>query len=404
MKVLQINSVCGIRSTGRICTDIADVLAENGNECLIVYGREQVPDKYKSISVRADTTLGVRMHALQSRFFDNAGFSRKKATQKLINWIREYNPDVIHLHNLHGYYINVEVLFDYLKQCGKPVVWTLHDCWAFTGHCTYFTIVGCEKWKTGCKECLQTHRYPKNIFFDRSPVNYQLKKTLFTGVDNLYIVTPSQWLAGLVQESFLDKYPVRVIHNGIDVSTFKPRETGDIRAKFGIPVEKRLILGVSSCWDAGKGYCDFFRLAKMLDERYCMVMVGVSDKQMKELPDNIIGIGKTDNAKELAELYSACDIFVNPTYEDNYPTVNIEAQACGTPAVTYKTGGSVESVPVSHVVECGNIEGIRDLLVNRYEETKNEVLSLKSFDRRMAFEEYLKLYESITIRTQGDKK
>lgn len=348
----MINVCCGTGSTGRICTDIADMLIEQGHECKIAYGRGSVPEKYQNISVKIGSTFGVYCNALKARLFDNEGLNAKHATKKFIKWVKTYDPDVIHLHNLHGYYLNLEILFDYLKTCGKKIVWTLHDCWAFTGHCSYFDYPHCDRWKTGCSGCIRLHDYPKS-FTDRSKRNFDKKKQLFTGISNLTIVTPSEWLADLVKQSFLKEYPVEVINNGIDLSIFKPTPS-DFRERHGLH-DQKIILGVAFVWDKRKGFDDFIKLAGVIDDGYRIVMVGVNKKQKKHLPKNIIGIERTNNIKELAEIYTAADVFFNPTYEDNYPTVNLEAQACGTPVVTYATGGSVESVPEANVVAVGEI-------------------------------------------------
>ena len=204
MKVLQINSVCGRGSTGRIATDLADILAQQGHSCRIAYGRDTVPEKYQDIAVRIGSDWDVRLHGVETRLFDAHGFGSSRATSRLLEWVRNYDPDVIHLHNIHGYYINIELLFDYLKQAGKPVIWTLHDCWAFTGHCSYFSAAGCEQWKTGCGGgCPLKGDYPQCIGLSRSKQNLLRKQAAFSGVPDLTVVTPSRWLAGLVKQSFL---------------------------------------------------------------------------------------------------------------------------------------------------------------------------------------------------------
>ena len=384
MKVIQINSVCGIRSTGRICTDLADVLLQDGHECKIAYGRESVPEKYGKIAIRIGNDLDAKLHALQSRIFDNAGFGSKLATEKFIEWVKEYNPDIIHLHNIHGYYINVEVLFKYLAESNKPVIWTLHDCWAFTGHCAYYSYVKCDKWKTGCFNCPQKKRYPSSLLWDASKKNWQKKKALFTSVKNMTLVTPSKWLANEVKKSFLSKYPMKVIANGIDLDVFKPTPS-DFKEKNGL-VGKKIILGVASSWSECKGLKDFIELSKILDEKYKIVLVGLSENQIKELPENILAISRTNNVKELAEIYTAADIFFNPTYEDNFPTVNLEAQACGTPVITYRTGGSVESVSEKNVVEQGLYKDVLCIHPN----LANEVM-----DKQKVSHCYVELYKDI---------
>lgn len=386
MRVLMINSVCGIRSTGRICTDLADILSEQGHEVKIAYGRETVPQKYKNYAVRIGSEADVKLHALRSRIFDDTGFGSKKATERFIEWVKQYDPDVIHLHNIHGYYINIEVLFNYLHTYGKQIIWTLHDCWAFTGHCTHFDFVGCDKWQTGCYHCAQLHEYPASQLKDRSKRNYAYKKRLFCGISNMTIVTPSEWLADLVTKSFLSQYPVVVIHNGIDTDIFRPTES-DFRKKCGLE-DKKIILGVASVWNKRKGFDDFRELAKLLDSTYKIILVGLTDKQIKRLPCNIIGISRTNNTKELAEIYTTADVFVNPTYEDNYPTTNLEAQACGIPCLTYRTGGSVESVPQENVIEVGNLKEV-------YDRRKiSQKLSNQDFSKAAMLSGYLKIYNN----------
>lgn len=359
MKVLMINSVCGIRSTGRICTDLADVLETQGFEVKIAYGRETVPQKYQKYAVRIGSDFAVKADALKTRVLDNAGFNSKSATKKFITWVKKFDPDIIHLHNLHGYYLNVELLFNYLKESGKRVIWTLHDCWAFTGHCSHFDVIGCEKWKSGCFNCPLKNAYPK-AYTDRSRKNYQKKKQVFSGLSNLTIVTPSKWLADLVKESFLGRYPVEVIHNGIDTDIFKPTES-DFRKKHNLE-DKKIVLGVASAWGQAKGLYDFVKLAEMLDENYKIVLVGLTQEQIEKMPKSILCISRTNSARELAGIYTAADVFVNPTYCDTYPTVNLEAQACGTPVITYRTGGSVESVPEENVVERGKLKSLVAML------------------------------------------
>lgn len=385
MKVLQINSVCGIRSTGRICTDLAEVLEQNGHECKIAYGRETVPEKYQKYAVRIGSDFDVKLHALQSRIFDNTGFGSRRATETFIEWVKEYDPDVIHLHNIHGYYINIEILFNYLANANKPVIWTLHDCWTFTGHCAYYSYVKCDKWKTGCFNCPQKKSYPSSILFDQSKQNWLKKKALFTSVKNMILVTPSKWLANEVNQSFLSKYPVKVIHNGIDLNVFKPTPS-DFREKNGL-MGKKIILGVASIWDKRKGLDDFVELSKNLDEDYKIVLVGLSENQIYDLPKNILVIIRTNNVKELAEIYSSADVLFNPTYEDNYPTVNLEAQACGTPVITYRTGGSVELVPEKNIVEQGDFTK----LTYRLEKTL-EIVKNAAFNKNLLMKKYLGVY------------
>lgn len=275
----------------------------------------------------------------------------------------------------------------------KPVFWTLHDCWSFTGHCCHFDVIKCDKWKNGgCYDCPQKSGYPKSLFLDRSKTNFKKKKKLFTSVKNLTIITPSEWLAGKVRESFLSEYPIKVINNGIDVSVFKPTPS-DFKKRYGIE-NKKIILGVASGWGRYKGFNDFIELSKRIDDNYKVVLVGVSKEQKKVLPANILGIERTDDTTELAEIYSAADVFVNPTYEDTYPTVNLEAQACGTPVVTYKTGGSPESVNMDYgkVVEQGNLN---ELIFEIKQVSKKFEPDLSVYDKYEKYKEYISLYKEV---------
>lgn len=323
----------------------------------------------------------------------SAGFGSRRATLRFIDWIREYAPDVIHLHNLHGYYINIGVLFNYLQETDKPVVWTLHDCWAFTGHCTHFDYVGCSKWKTGCFECPEKHSYPASIMLDNSRSNYENKKHLFTSLKDLTIVTPSNWLADLVKLSYLSKYSVQVIHNGIDLSQFRPR-TSDFRNKYGI-ADKTVLLGVASTWNRRKGLDTFFSLAQMVDAKYVIVLVGLSQVQLRRLPRNIIGIQRTDNIKELAEIYTAANVFVNPTVEEVFGMVNIEALACGTPVITFDTGGSPESLTTLSgiITKDKTPRSILDMLETACQiKGSNCINRSKSFMKSKMTLDYLRLY------------
>jgi len=339
LKVLQINTVCGVGSVGRIVRQIHEALREKGHESYIAYGRKPLGCDG---AIRIGEDLDVYFHVFLTRVFDLHGFGSKKATKKFLKIVEEINPDIIHLHNIHGYYLNIEVLFDFLKSFDKPVVWTLHDCWAFTGHCSHFTYAKCERWKTGCYSCPEKKSYPRSVIFDNSKSNYARKKKAFTGAKNMTLVTPSQWLAGLVKESFLRDYPVQVIPNGIDTEVFKPTPS-DFKKRYGLD-GKFLILGVANVWGKRKGFDYFLDLSKYLSDDEIIVLVGLSDERIKNLPNNIIGIKRTNSAKELAEIYTAADVFFNPTLEDNYPTVNLEAQACGTYVITFDSGGAKETI------------------------------------------------------------
>lgn len=362
MKFLIINSVCGIGSTGRLCTDLARKLENEGHEVKIAYGRNNhVPEQFKKFAVHIGSYVDVRLHGLKSVLFDKHGLGSKESTKRFLVWADRYNPDVLWLHNIHGYYINYEKLFDWIKSRPNMIVyWTLHDCWAFTGHCSYFTIAKCDKWKTQCDNCPQPQKYPKSLIVDNSKNNFIRKKRCFCGVPNMKIIVPSKWLANLVKSSFLKEYHVEVQYNEIDKNVFKPTES-DFRKRYGLE-KKTIILGVANPWDERKGLKDFIKLSLKVNENYRIVLVGLTNKQILNLPKNIIGIQRTNSTAELAEIYTAADVFVNATYEDNYPTTNLEASACGTTVVTYNTGGSPESALNKNVVECGDIEGLLEVI------------------------------------------
>lgn len=396
MRVLQINSVCGVGSTGRIATDLYKVLEEQGHECLIAYGRGTAPKGINSYKIGIN--LDNYLHVARTRLLDQHGYGSKKPTIELVKKIKEYNPDVIHLHNLHGYYLNLEVLFNYLEESNKPVVWTLHDCWTFTGHCAHFDYIGCAKWKSECSNCPQKKSYPSSYLLDNSNKNFILKKEYFTKLKDLTIVTPSQWLANIVKESFLNKYPIQVINNGIDLNVFKPT-ISEFRKKYKLE-EKKIILGVASVWTERKGLSTFVELSRRLNESYYqIILVGLNEKQKLQLPKNIIKISKTNNLTELAELYTAADVFVNPTLEEVMGLVNIEAIACGTPVFTYKSGGSPECLDNScgYIIEKNNVDQLEKTIVEC--EAKFDRLNIQNYaqkyNKEMKYNEYVELYRKV---------
>lgn len=333
-------------STGGIMMKEHNELLAAGEESYVFWGRGRAGEYDHEL--RFATDAEVKFDALQTRLDGKAGFHSKAATKRLLERLDEIKPDVVHLHNLHGYYVNVEMLFEWLAARECCVEWTLHDCWAFTGHCAYFTYVKCAQWKSHCayaKPCPQLETYPKTYSKASCSWNFEQKKHLFNlvSVERMKLITPSQWLSNLVGESFLSSYTVEVRHNTIDTSVFKPTPS-DFRERHGIG-ERFMILGVASPWTERKGLGDFVRLADELDgDKYAIVLVGLSEKQIQQMPEGIIGLARTDSREELAGIYTAADVFFNPTREDNYPTVNLEAEACGTSVVTYDTCGCSETV------------------------------------------------------------
>ncbi len=345
-KILMLNTVAGRGSVGRLITGLSFALKKVGHEPYIAFGRGDAP--MGLASYRVNNNADVIIHGVMSRLTDRQGLYSSNATRKLIEIIRGAEPDIIHLHNIHGYYVNYEILFSFLKnefvKGGGSVVWTLHDCWSFTGHCVHFEYAGCDRWKTKCFNCPEKNQYPASLLMDSSRSNYERKRRAFTGVPGLTLVTPSGWLKDRVKESFLREYPVEVVPTGIDTEQFKPEES-NIRERFGIG-DRTLLLGVASPWRERKGFDDFLRLSGEIDENTVIAMVGLNRKQLDKARSlkNIIPVMKTDSVRELAEWYSAADYYVNLTLEDTFPTTNIEAMACGTPVITYRSGGSSESL------------------------------------------------------------
>lgn len=399
-KLLQINSVVNSGSTGRIAEEIGLTAIAAGWKSYIAYGRNDRPSQSELIKIGND--WDIKMHGLQTRLFDRHGLGSKSATQELIGKIKEISPDIIHLHNIHGYYLNIEILFKYLRNTNIPVVWTLHDCWPITGHCSYFTFVGCEKWKTKCYECPQKTSYPASWFVDRSEENFHLKKELFTSLTNLTLVPVSNWLSRILKESYLEDYPIKLIHNGINTDIFKPSTSRAFRSKHGLE-HKFLLLGVASVWSPRKGLKDFIELSKHLNSEYQIVLIGLTREQIEQLPDNILGIERTESVEELAELYASCDVYLNPTYEDNFPTTNLESLACGTPVITYKTGGSPEAIDelTGIVVEQGNIGKLIDA-INKVKDKGKQSYSEacvnrahRLYKKEDRYKEYIDLYEQL---------
>ena len=403
MKLLQINSVINFGSTGRIAEEIGQLAITLGWESYIAYGRNDRASQSKKI--RIGTEWDLKIHGLKTRLFDRHGFGSTKATKKLIIEIEKLKPEIIHLHNIHGYYINIELLFNYLSQTTIPIVWTFHDCWPITGHCVYFDFVGCKKWKEHCDKCPQKNTYPSSVFRDNSFYNYDIKKKLFNSVSSLTLVPVSDWLADIIKESFFRKYPVEVIHNGVDTSIFRSSNVDKVKNKYDL-ANKFVILGVASVWDSRKGLNDFLELNTRLMSNEVIILIGLTLKQKKSLPNNIIGIERTENISELVEFYSTADVFVNPTWEDNFPTTNIEALACGTPVITYNTGGSPEAISkeTGFSITKGSLNELREKLdtikmngKSHYKEACRK-RAMDNFNKNERYQEYIDLYQSLVKR------
>lgn len=390
-KLLQINVTANWGSTGRIAEGIGLEAIRRGWESTIAYGRGNPCSRSHTLRIGSD--MDMRLHGAATRLLDRHGLASAKATRRFIDQARELKPDLVHLHNIHGYYLNYPLLFSWLKQWGGPVVWTLHDCWPITGHCAHYMGIGCRRWMEECHHCPLRHAYPASMAVDGSRRNHRCKKESFLGLPNLHIAACSRWLADDLRRSFLGVYPIHVMHNGIDLDTFRP----SVEEK-----TPRSIIGVASVWDSSKGLEEFHRLRQLLPPPYSITLVGLSAKQIRALPEGITGMERTDSVARLAELYSRSAVFVNPTFEDNYPTTNLEATACGTPVITYRTGGSPESVTplTGSVVERGDIRAMAAEIMrvcegSPYSAADCRSLAMEQFDQHRQLAAYIDLYDSI---------
>lgn len=400
MKVLIINASCGNGSTGRIVADLYHMLRNKGHFCKIAFGHGEPRMVPYEDTIRVNNKWGYYIHNVLGKLFDRAGFFSRQKTKKFVKIIEEYKPDLIHLHNLHGFWINIDILFKELRKLNIPIVWTLHDCWAYTGHCSHYTTNKCYKWVDGCHACQHLDAYPESFFVDNSRNNYLKKKDLFTSVDKMTIVTPSKWLAGEVKKSFLGKYPVIPIPNGIDLETFSHKDFVS-RKKFGIPEHKKVLLAVSFVWNKEKGLDDLIELSKKIDkDKYVMVIVGLSAKQIETLllPSTIIAIERTSNIDDLVELYSLSDVFLNPSYQETMGMVTAEAIACGTPVIVYDKTAVPEIVdPQSgFVVEAGDITAMKEKIEKALDLNKESISKCAmKFEKNNQYEKYYTIYKSI---------
>lgn len=402
MRIVQINMLHH-GSTGKIMLNIAECARKQGHEVwtfspIVHY----LHSKMETPPIAGHHYFGSRKENMIHRAFDRAlcinGCFSFFGTQQLIKAIDDIDPDIIHLHNLHNLTMNVQGLFQYIKRKNIKVVWTLHDCWAMTGRCPYFAMPGCDRWQSGCGHCPQIKQYPR-AYVDQTHLMWRMKKKWFTDVENMVIVTPSQWLADIVKRSFLQEYPVRVIHNGIDLDVFRPVQCA-FRARYGCE-NRKIVLGVAFDWGVRKGLDVFVTLASRLPDDYQIVLVGGNEQTDRQLPANVISIHRTQDQRELAEICSAADVFVNPTREDNFPTVNLEALACGTPVVTFDTGGSPECIDETCglVVPCDDVDALQKAIVRVVEEQPFSqdacVKRAQGFDQTERFAEYVALYREL---------
>lgn len=403
-KLFQINVVANSGSTGKIAEQIGVLAQNNGWDCYMAYGRWAYNSSLKLYRVGSKTD--VYLHGLKSILFDRHGLGSKRATQTLINEIQKIKPDIIHLHNIHGYYLNIPLLCEFLAVYEKPIVMTLHDCWTVTGHCVHFQDINCDKWMDGCHHCPNLRGYPRSLFVDNSKNNWEIKKESFQKILPLLTIVPvCNWLNSVISQSYLKNAVRKVIVNGIDLDVFKPIEdVSAIKNKYQL-IAKYVILAVSNVWSTTKGLEDILWLRKELSDEYVFVMVGVNPKQKKKLPQGIIGVCRTENVQQLVKLYSMADVFLNPTYQDTLPTVNIEALACGTPIIGYNTGGSADIIDksVGMLIERGR----KDLLLSSLKEMKCigkafyqntcRKKAEKLFNKEERYKEYIQLYNDLLL-------
>ncbi|WP_280120979.1 MULTISPECIES: glycosyltransferase [Muribaculaceae] len=406
-RIVQINPVVRTNtSTGRIMQEIGSLAESNGwlNWCAYSKGRDGERE-YVTETIAVGDRWSVAAHGVLTRLFDRHGLGSAGATRKFVKRLKEINPDIIHIHNIHGYFLNYPLLFEYLRESDVKVVWTVHDCWLYTGHCYYYSAAGCDKWQAGCGDCPQRGAFPRSLFVDRSRRNFSDKKSAFMSIprDRMVIVPVSEWMREEMSKSFFRDSRFEVIHNGIDTSVFHPCEGLEMHRHLGVGADKKIILGLASIWSKEKGLDDFIKLSRLIGPDEVIVLVGVDDKTARQLPDSIRSIRRTENIEMLAQLYSEATAFVNPTWQDNYPTVNLEAISCGTPVVTYRTGGSIESVTdvTGRVVEQGDVAGllaavreIESLGADCFRHPCRDY-ALANFRKEDRYRDYLRLYENL---------
>jgi glycosyltransferase involved in cell wall biosynthesis len=402
IQLLQINSVVNSGSTGRIAEEIGQLAVKNGWKSYIAYGRNERESQSEAIKIGNERDIN--WHGVQTRLFDRHGLGSTRATKKFIAKVETLKPDIIHLHNLHGYYINIRILFEYLARSKIPVVWTLHDCWPITGHCAYFSFVDCQKWRTQCGHCPQKRGYPASYGLDGSSQNYLLKKKVFTSIpsERMVLAVVSHWLDSVIGDSFLKEFPRKVIYNGIDTKKFSPKDSIELRNRFGIK-GRIILLGVATNWSQRKGLADYLKLSKILRDDEIIILVGLRNDQIRNLPRNVIGVERTEDVDELASFYSMADIVCNFSVEETFGLTTVEGFACGTPGIVYNCTASPELITpeTGFVVEQGNITEIRNAIdtikskgKSFYAESCRE-RAVKMFNKNERYAEYLELYDQM---------
>lgn len=399
MKILQINSVVGQGSTGHIVMDLAEQQEKAKMQPIVAYGRGQgVPTSYPLIKI-GRSKFNVYEHVFEARFLDNGGFASRQATRTFVKQIKEIQPDIVHLQNLHGYYLNVEILMRQLRQLNCKVVLTLHDCWPFSPQSAYIDFDQAGLLPDNVLDKKEYSEYPQT-YAHRGRRLLQKKRAAFEQIktENLEVVTPSHWLTNLARHSYFEKYHVQTIHNGIDLAKFRPDTTNYLEKKYHLD-QKKIILGVANIWEPRKGLEYLNYLADWLDEQYQVVIVGkIPDKT--HVSSKALQIKQTKDVQELSRIYAAADVFVNPTMAENFPTTNIESLASGTPVVTFKTGGSPESLTefTGQVVPQGNSELLLAACqkINKNDQVVKACMTqAQGFDKNLSYRKYIKLYQEM---------
>ena len=399
-RILYINESIGTGSVANIIEQIGIKAQSLGYTCMVAHGARYVGTSclpHYAFSSKVEEY----MHGILSLLGNAHGLGSRMATRRLIAFIQKWKPTLIHLHNLHGYYLNYPFLFDYLKQANIPVVWTLHDCWALTGRCAHFTLSGCEQWKTGCRKCPMYRDYPRSVLCGFTQRNFELKKHAFNGIKNMTVTTVSEWLNRQVAQSLLQAYPCQTILNGIDVQHFHP-VVSDWRKRWKAEM-KVVLLGVASQWTETKGWSDWLQLTRQLDDTYCVVLIGVNEQQKRQLPSNCITISHIADKHEMAEIYSSADIYVNLAHQESFGLTLIEAMACGTPCISYNNTAIPETTTPDSciVVDDGDIRSVVTAIKTQGRRMKDERGDLcrqhvmTHFNEEDKIDEYMKLYSRL---------
>lgn len=393
MKVLQIDVNCKSGSTGKIAYDLHTQLVKDGHTSAVCYGRGEKINEPNIFKFGYDWET--KIHAALTRITGLTGCYSYFSTKRLLKFMRAFKPDVVHIHELHAYFVNLKPVINYLKENNIKTVWTFHCEFMYTGKCGH--AYECEKWKTECGQCPHLRDYPKSLFFDFTKKMFNDKKKLLSDFENLTIITPSQWLADRVKQSFLGDKDIQVIHNGVDTeNVFYPRSFDHLKKKHHLTNEKIVLAVAPDLMSKNKGGRCVVELAeRMRDENVKFILIGVEDLNEK-FPDNVIVLGRTDNQIELAEYYSMADVFVICSERENFPTTCIEAICCGTPVCGFDTGGTKETMPNNYenFSQYGDLDILKVSILKNFKRTLKINLFYYKYSIYDMYAKYLKIYEN----------